>query len=121
MQLGRKFCIFVPMVQKVVTKHKIQNRKWEILVSKIQTESTMADEPDLAMTRSKSRLKEELPVVKDTATIQRSKVSEKNLQQAWTPNRRVSKVVIIICFYFAIRLDLVRGFGYTITCWFFVS
>lgn len=26
-QLGRKFCIFVPMVQKVVTKHKINHRR----------------------------------------------------------------------------------------------
>ncbi|XP_018572076.1 serine/threonine-protein kinase Tor [Anoplophora glabripennis] len=92
MQLGRKFCIFVPMVQKVLNKHKIQNRKWDILVSKIQADSTMADESDLSMPR-KNRMKNRgdpgLP--SDSTISQRLKVSEKNLQQAWTPNRRVSK------------------------------
>lgn len=95
MQLGRKFCIFVPMVQKVLNKHKIQNRKWDILVSKIQADSTMADESDLSMPR-KNRMKNRgdpgLP--SDSTISQRLKVSEKNLQQAWTPNRRVSKVAL---------------------------
>ncbi|KAJ8929828.1 hypothetical protein NQ314_017426 [Rhamnusium bicolor] len=92
MQLGRKFCVFVPMVQKILNKHKIQNRRWDILVSKIQTDTTMADESDLSMPR-KSKLKNRgdpgLP--SDSTISQRLKVSEKNLQQAWTPNRRVSK------------------------------
>ncbi|KAJ8946331.1 hypothetical protein NQ318_004221 [Aromia moschata] len=91
-QLGRKFCIFVPMVQRVLNKHKIQNRKWDILVSKIQTDTTMADESDLVIPR-KSKLKSrgETGVPSDSTISQRLKVSEKNLQQAWVPNRRVSK------------------------------
>ncbi|KAJ8979409.1 hypothetical protein NQ317_015841 [Molorchus minor] len=91
-QLGRKFCIFVPMVQKVLNKHKIRNRKWDILVTKIQTDTTMADESDLLLPR-KSKLKSrgETGVSSDSTISQRLKVSEKNLQQAWIPNRRVSK------------------------------
>lgn len=85
------------MVHKILNKHKIQNRKWDILVSKIQADSTMADESDLSMPR-KNRMKNRgdpgLP--SDSTISQRLKVSEKNLQQAWTPNRRVSKVGFLI-------------------------
>ncbi|CAG9812455.1 unnamed protein product [Phaedon cochleariae] len=93
MQLGRKFCVFVPMVQKVLNKHRIQNRKLEILLSKIQTETTMADEAELGMPRAKSRSKnrEDPGVSGDSSMSQRLKVSVDNLQQAWLPNRRVSK------------------------------
>nr|CAH7722994.1 unnamed protein product [Callosobruchus chinensis] len=93
LQMGRKFCIFVPLVQKVLNKHKIQNRRWDILVSRIETETTMADESDLALPRSKSRAKnrEDPGVTGDSSMSQRLKVSDKNLQEAWTPNRRVSK------------------------------
>ncbi|XP_050511015.1 serine/threonine-protein kinase Tor [Diabrotica virgifera virgifera] len=93
MQLGRKFCIFIPMVQKVLNKHRIQNRKLEILFSKIQTDTTMSDETDLGIRRSKGRNKgrDDAPVGNDSAISQRLKVSVKNLQQAWTPSRRVSK------------------------------
>nr|ALE20544.1 mTOR [Leptinotarsa decemlineata] len=89
MQLGRKFCVFVPMVQKVFNKHKIQHKNCEILMSKIQTETTMADETDFVIPRRKN--KEDLSVSSDSSMSQRLKVSVENLQQAWMPNRRVSK------------------------------
>lgn len=90
-QLGRKFCIFVPMVQKVLTKHKIQNKKWDELISKIQTNTTMAEETDLPMPRARSKRRDETGVPTDSNMIQRLRVSEHNLHQAWTPVRRVSK------------------------------
>ncbi len=35
MQLGRKFQIFIPMVNKVLTRHKIQHQKYDILMCRI--------------------------------------------------------------------------------------
>lgn len=93
LQLGRKFCIFIPMVQKVLNKHKIQNIKFEVLLSKIQTDTTMSDETDLGIRRNKFKFRgrDDAPVSNDSSMSQRLKVSVKNLQQAWTPSRRVSK------------------------------
>ncbi|XP_060521647.1 serine/threonine-protein kinase mTor [Cylas formicarius] len=92
-QLGRKFCLFVPMVQKVVQKHKIQNKRWEHLVSSIETETTMADEHDLPMPRGRNKQNRgEVGMSSDSSTmLQRLKTGEKNLRQAWIPTRRVSK------------------------------
>ena len=91
-QLGRKFSIFVPLIQKVMSKHKIQHSKFDMLVSKIQNETTLAEDGDFPMPRSKSSLKNRDPAMPaDSGMIQRLKVSESNLQQAWTPVRRVSK------------------------------
>lgn len=35
MQLGQKFLIFIPMINKITTKHKIQHQRYNILMSKI--------------------------------------------------------------------------------------
>lgn len=35
MQLGQKFSIFIPMVTKVMTRHKIQHGKYTVLVCRI--------------------------------------------------------------------------------------
>ncbi|KAH1016334.1 serine/threonine-protein kinase Tor isoform X2 [Dendroctonus ponderosae] len=91
-QLGRKFCIFVPMVQKVLVKHKINHRSWETLVAAVETDTTMADELDLPMTRHRKQRKDrDIGMSGDSSTIQRLKASEQSLQEAWVPVRRVSK------------------------------
>jgi FKBP12-rapamycin complex-associated protein len=91
-QLGRKFSVFVPMIQKVMSKHKIQHSRFDMLVSKIQNETTLAEDADFPMPRSKSSWKNRDPAMPaDSGMIQRLKVAESNLQQAWTPVRRVSK------------------------------
>ncbi|XP_050299177.1 serine/threonine-protein kinase Tor [Anthonomus grandis grandis] len=96
MQLGKKFRIFVPMVQKVVIKHKICNRRWETLVSTIEAQTTMADELDLPIPRNQQKRsqqdKKEVVLSGDTSVMsQRLKVLEKNLQQTWVQVRQVSK------------------------------
>lgn len=90
-QLGRKFTIFVPLIQKVMTKHKIQHSKFDSLVSKIQNETTLAEDVDFPVPRSKITRNRDPAMPADSGMIQRLKVSESNLQQAWTPVRRVSK------------------------------
>ncbi|XP_025831250.1 serine/threonine-protein kinase Tor [Agrilus planipennis] len=92
-QLGKKFNIFVPLVNKVITKHKIQHTTYEMLIAKISSETTLAEDADFPLTRPRSRNKnKEINLgTSDNVVIQRLKVSPSNLQQAWTPNRRVSK------------------------------
>ncbi|KMQ92782.1 serine threonine-protein kinase mtor [Lasius niger] len=43
MQLGKKYQIFIVLVQKVMTKHKIVNSRYDVLVDKILTDTTTAD------------------------------------------------------------------------------
>ncbi|KAF5285925.1 hypothetical protein FQA39_LY04386 [Lamprigera yunnana] len=92
LQLGRKFNIFVPLVNKIMQKHKIQHTRYETLVSKISIETTLAEDIDFSLSRQKTKKSRELSMSSsDTTVIQRLKVSASNLQQAWTPARRVSK------------------------------
>lgn len=93
LQLGRKFTVFVPVINKPLVKHKIQHTKYEMLISKISTETTLADDTDFSLSRLKTKNKNRdvSMSTSDTTVIQRLKVSASNLQQAWTPARRVSK------------------------------
>lgn len=94
-QLGKKFQIFIPLVQKTMTKHKIQSSQYDILIDKIQAESNLATGEDYLMIKHKqSRNKHRevnLPSAADTIVIKKLNVSASNLQKAWTATRRVSK------------------------------
>lgn len=43
-QLGRKYQIFIPLVQKVIAKHKINCQRYEIVTCKIVMVSSVLDE-----------------------------------------------------------------------------
>lgn len=93
-QLGKKYNIFVPLVQKIITKHKIVCSKYDILISKIVTETTLADETDSTLSRHKSARNKNREInmsTSDTTMIKRLNVTAANLQNAWTATRRVSK------------------------------
>lgn len=89
-QLGKNFLVFIPLVNKVMHKHKIHNSEYSKLVSKIQSNTTLAldDEFRLRQTRFKNR---EIAAVADSNTIKKLQVSEHDLQIFWQPIRRVSK------------------------------
>lgn len=53
-QLGRKYNDFIPLVQKVIIKHRIQHQNYELLLSKLQSSSTLGVD-DLLSTRKKPR------------------------------------------------------------------
>ncbi|XP_066992513.2 serine/threonine-protein kinase mTOR isoform X2 [Anabrus simplex] len=92
-QLGRKYQIFIPLVHKVIVKHKINCQRYEVLSCKIITDSTIAEEDDYLLTRHRNtrhKAREAL-TSSDTTTIKRLYVSAANLQRAWTATRRVSK------------------------------
>lgn len=73
-----------------MAKHKIQHARYEMLISKISTDSTLADDNDFPIVRV-MRKNRDPSMSPDTTMIQRLKVSASNLQQAWIPTRRVSK------------------------------
>lgn len=93
-QLGKKYNIFVSLVQKIINKHKIICSKYDILVSKITTETTLADDTDSTLSRHKSARNKNREInmtSSDTTMIKRLNVTAANLQNAWTATRRVSK------------------------------
>ncbi|RZF43401.1 hypothetical protein LSTR_LSTR001662 [Laodelphax striatellus] len=92
-QLGRKYRIFVPLVSRVIARHRILCPNYEMLINKILTESTVAPEEDLLLSRHKmNRIKNrEIPVSSETTTIKKMKTFPNNLQKSWTATRRVSK------------------------------
>ncbi|XP_037955980.1 serine/threonine-protein kinase Tor [Teleopsis dalmanni] len=88
-QLGTKYLVFVPLVSRTITKHRIVDSKYEKLLTKIQSISTMVTE-DL---QEKQKKKVEAPsnVSDGHTTIKKLNVSTKNLRAAWQVTRRVSK------------------------------
>lgn len=63
-----------------------------MLISKIQTKTTLTDDMDFPQPSQRTRNKNREPNLPPEATlIQMLNVSATGLQQAWTPTRRVSK------------------------------
>ena len=106
LQLGPKFQIFLPLVQRVMAKHRIVHSRFESLIDKVQTTSRMggqgrfeAEHDHLLLSgarqrqaRSKTQRAElGLASAADTTVIKKLNVSASNLQKAWTATRRVSK------------------------------
>lgn len=89
-QLGKNYLVFVPLVTKVMQKHKINNIEYNKLLAKIQSNTTLAldDEFRLRQTRFKNR---EIAAVVDTNAIKKMTVNENDLQLLWQSSRRVSK------------------------------
>lgn len=54
-QLGRKYNDFIPLVQKVLVKHRIQHQNYELLLSKLQSNPTLGVDDFLQSTRRKPR------------------------------------------------------------------
>lgn len=54
-QLGRKYNDFIPLVQKVILKHRIQHQNYELLLSKLQSSTTLGMDDFLQSTRQKPR------------------------------------------------------------------
>ncbi|XP_046989267.1 serine/threonine-protein kinase mTOR isoform X1 [Schistocerca americana] len=108
-QLGRKYQIFIPLVQKVIAKHKIYSQRYELLTCKIVTlakplcldmwdDCDLDDnlvEPDDSLLFEPRLSRPKRGDVAHTSSepppIKRLHVSPANLQRAWTATRRVSK------------------------------
>lgn len=92
-QLGRSYLIFVPLVNKVLQKHKISSVEYNKLLTRLQSNTTLAldDEFRIRQNRWKSARDNNLMVNVDTQAIRKLNVSEADLKNVWTSVRRVSK------------------------------
>ncbi|XP_060595349.1 serine/threonine-protein kinase mTOR-like [Ruditapes philippinarum] len=95
MQLGQKFLIFIPMLTKITTKHKIQHQRYNILMCMILKGTTIAEEEDdpilMKYKRNRSKVVESEKKQSEQTVIKKLHVSFMNLQMALGAGRRVSK------------------------------
>ncbi|CAH2984222.1 unnamed protein product [Chilo suppressalis] len=93
-QLGRKYNDFIPLVQKVTTKHRIQHANYDLLLSKLQSSQTFSMDEFLQSTRRKPRNNNQearFLVCETSQSIRKLCVNAHNLKLAWTVSSRVSK------------------------------
>ncbi|BFF94581.1 serine/threonine-protein kinase Tor [Drosophila madeirensis] len=92
-QLGKKYLVFVPMVQRILAKHRIADSEYEKLLSSLQNNSTLADASgsgEFGLRQAKIKYNE--PFVTDRNSNNRNlQVSTNVLRTAWQVTRRVSK------------------------------
>lgn len=93
-QLGKNFRIFIPMVQKVLIKHKISYKRWDMLITQIESEGVLSSDTELSKSKSKPKHRDYSSLIDDPLMSQKLKVSEKNLQEAWKHSRAASKVLL---------------------------
>ncbi|XP_077998557.1 serine/threonine-protein kinase mTOR-like [Glandiceps talaboti] len=98
LQLGKKYQIFIPMVNKVLSRHRINHQRYDMLLCRIVQGTTIAEEEDdplLWRTRQSrgGNLGEDTAASSsvDSGNIKKLHVSASNLQRAWGAARRVSK------------------------------
>ena len=95
-QLGKKYLIFIPMVQEVLIKHKISHQKYDVLTARIEQGGDF-DDSMAAYGRPKRSADSSIfenATSASSATPGRRPPTSANLaklQEAWTVDRRVSK------------------------------
>ncbi|XP_016968569.1 serine/threonine-protein kinase Tor [Drosophila biarmipes] len=92
-QLGKKYLVFVPMVQRTLTKHRIADSEYEKLLSRIQSNSTLADSCGAGESGLRTaKIKNNEPFVTDRNSNNKNlQVTTNELRMAWQVTRRVSK------------------------------
>ncbi|KAI6073752.1 Serine/threonine-protein kinase mTOR isoform X2 [Aix galericulata] len=95
-QLGKKYQIFIPMVNKVLVRHRINHQRYDVLICRIVKGYTLADEEEDPLIYQHRMLRSNQgetlasgPV--ETGPMKKLHVSTINLQKAWGAARRVSK------------------------------
>lgn len=93
-QLGKKYLVFVPLVHRVMVRHRISCNDYDKLIPKIQSDTTICldDEFRLRQAKFKNRGGGDVGLgPSDQSTIKKLAVKDQNLEQAWNAGRRVSK------------------------------
>uniref|UniRef100_A0A6I8SE13 Serine/threonine-protein kinase TOR n=1 Tax=Xenopus tropicalis TaxID=8364 RepID=A0A6I8SE13_XENTR len=92
-QLGKKYHIFIPMVNKVLQKHRILHQRYEVLTCRILKGYTLADEEEDPLIyqhkAQRGNLSETASAPLDAGPMKKLHVSTTNLQKLTA--RRVSK------------------------------
>ncbi|KAJ8712457.1 hypothetical protein PYW07_005299 [Mythimna separata] len=92
-QLGREYIDYIPSVDRILIKHKIQCPNYIVLVTRLQAISTLASDDDyLDETRLRLRnQKTDVVGPGDIQTIQKLSLNVANLRKCWTIKNIVSK------------------------------
>lgn len=89
-QLGKNYLIFVPLVNKVLQKHKITCNEYNKLLAKLQSNTTLALDDEFRLRQARFKHREIAAVTStDSNTIRKLTVQESDLQVLSI--RRVSK------------------------------
>ncbi|BFZ23557.1 hypothetical protein BsWGS_26596 [Bradybaena similaris] len=97
-QLNYKFTIFIPMVTKVMSRHRIHHQRFHVLMTRILKGTTIADEEDDPILMKKERQdqlkkkgKDRSDNAPDTTAIKKLSVNFETMKKALETGRRVSK------------------------------
>ncbi|XP_015233310.1 PREDICTED: serine/threonine-protein kinase mTOR [Cyprinodon variegatus] len=95
-QLGKKYQIFIPMVNKVMLKHRINHQRYDILICRIVKGYTLAEEEEdpLIFQHRQIRGNQGDTLVSgpvEPGPMKKLHVSTTALQKAWGAARKVSK------------------------------
>ncbi|KAL9903155.1 serine/threonine-protein kinase Tor [Glossina fuscipes fuscipes] len=91
-QLGKRYLVFAPLVNRTVTRQRIVDSKYEKLLAKLQSNTTMCLDEEFLMRQAKFKSSNMVATLSDVnTTIKKLNVSTKQLCMAWQVNRRVSK------------------------------
>ncbi len=94
LQLGKKYRIFIPMVDKVVKRHRISHQRYELLTARIMKGVTSFEIDDPAMNKVykvRTPLDNSKMSQFESTNSKKLYVSAAHLQRAWAVSRRVSK------------------------------
>ncbi|XP_040292611.1 serine/threonine-protein kinase mTOR-like [Bufo bufo] len=96
LQLRKKYQIFIPMVNRVLLKHRILHQRYQVLICRILKGYTLADEDEDPLIYQHRTVKGNLgetfsSVPLDSGPVKKLHVSAANLQKAWGAAGRVSK------------------------------
>ena len=93
LQLGKKFKIFLPMVDRVLKKHRITHQRYELLAARVMKTGSTFEIEDPAMVKFyKQRPQPDLAKLgQESSNSKKLYVSAAHLQKAWAVQRRVSK------------------------------
>ncbi|CAH0400987.1 unnamed protein product [Chilo suppressalis] len=93
-QLGREYIDYIPSVERLLLKHKIQCPNYIVLVTRLQVISTLASDDDyLDETRSQLRNQKSdmLTNAGEMQSIQKLTVNVNNLRKCWSTSNIISK------------------------------
>lgn len=91
-QMGKKYLVFVPLVNKALVKNKITCSEYNKQLTKLQSNTTIALDDEFKLRQAKFKNREVNSSFSDTNnTMRKLNVSTLDLQLAWQASRRVSK------------------------------
>lgn len=88
-QLNKKYKVFIPLVQKVIVKHRINCIEYDKLLPQIQSNTTVVLDDESR--RSLKTKKRDVALCSDVSTMKKLKPLETELRLACQASRRVSK------------------------------